>query len=225
MNILKKILSKNNNEIILVEQGDWGNGIFNDKKTILIIGVVHGDEIQGKFLIENYLKSLAVNAEKKQNRMLFLPCLNPDGYELKIRQNANGVDLNRNFATKNWGRCDDEKSQCSDYFGGENPASEIETRFVQDILAEFSPDLVLTIHAPFRVVNYDGPAKISAEKIAEIMEYPLQADIGYPTPGSFGTYAGVEKNISVITLELDEETSIEELQPKVNEVFQYLADY
>ena len=63
-------------------------------KTVLIVGVFHGDEVQGEFLIENFIKE---RKSPPKNNVLMLPCLNPDGKELKTRQNANGIDLNRNF--------------------------------------------------------------------------------------------------------------------------------
>jgi len=211
MKTVKKTFSKNNNEIALVECGTESIG-----KTILIIGVVHGDEYQGKTLIENYLKTLS----NTKNRMLFIPCLNPDGLELKTRANSNDIDINRNFPTKNWVR----EPFASEYFGGESPASEIETKFVIDVLDEFCPHLILTLHAPYKVVNYDGPAKEIAEKISEIINYPVQSDIGYPTPGSFGTYAGIERNIPTITLELDEEIDVNELISPINKVFDYLSN-
>lgn len=217
MKVIKKTYSKNNNEIVLIEHSD-----NNFDKTILIIGVVHGDEPQGKILIENYLK----NNSKTKNRLLFIPCLNPDGLLNNTRQNANLVDLNRNFPTKNWGvNVSNNSGQNSEYFGGENATSEIETKFVVEIVEEFQPDLILTLHAPYKVVNYDGPAKKIAEKISEIINYPVQSDIGYPTPGSFGTYAGVEKNIPTITLELDEEIDVKKLITPVNKIFDFLASH
>lgn len=203
--ILKKTYSKNNNEIALIEQC---NEKFN--KTVLIIGVVHGDEPQGKFLIENYLNvSMPPKSDARgTNKLLFIPCLNPDGFALKTRENANLVDINRNFPTQN------NKKEFS---------PEIETKFIMDTIEEFSPDIILTFHAPYKVVNYDGPAEKIAEKISQITGYPVSNDIGYPTPGSLGTYAGVEKNIPIITLELDEEIDVKELVQPVNKIFDYLS--
>ncbi|MFV0267832.1 MAG: hypothetical protein ACK5HT_11925 [Draconibacterium sp.] len=83
---------------------------------------------------------------------------------------------------------------------------------------------ILTIHAPFKVVNYDGPAQEIAEKISELCGYPVLGDIGYPTPGSFGTYCGVERNIPTITLELDEEESNEEAYIRTLPVLEYLGN-
>lgn len=224
MKIIKKTYSENNNEIILMESnslnvvGQESPTYFNKK--ILIIGVVHGDEPQGKFLIENYIANLKNNSiYPSKNRLFFIPCLNPDGLELGIRQNSNKVDLNRNFPTQNW-----ERVKEKEYFGGENAASEIETKFVVEILEEFSPNIIVTLHAPYKVVNYDGPALEIAKKISEIIGYPVQSDIGYPTPGSFGTYAGVERNIPTITLELDEEIDVKELIEPINKIFDYLSN-
>ena len=160
------------------------------------------------------------------NSLLFIPCLNPDGMQLGQRTNANGVDLNRNFPTKNWGENHGDNATCDDaetaYYGGTSGGSEIETQFLIDTIREFKPNRILTLHAPYKVVNYDGPAKELAEKISTIINYPVEASIGYPTPGSFGTYAGVERQIPTITLELDEVCPIEDLVEPVHKIFDEL---
>ncbi len=171
-------------------------------KTLLYIGVVHGDEQAGEFLVYKLIDEVKKNFELiNNNRILFIPLLNPDGKALDIRGNFNGVDLNRNFPTKNW-----EKSENIDkYYSGPSPGSEIETRFVIDIIEYYKPDLIITLHTPYRVINYDGPAQDIAKLISDFNNYPVQEEIGYPTPGSFGTYAGIERNIPTITLELPED--------------------
>ncbi len=201
MQILKQTKTKLGNDIKLL--GNGGN--------ILVVGVFHGEEPQGKFLIESYLEKSSDIAPKG---IMFIPCLNPDGMQYGKRTNANGVDLNRNYPTKNW-----ELTETNEFFGGESPASEIETKFMVEVIDEYKPELILTLHAPFKVVNYDGPAKEIAEKISKIINYPVEASIGYPTPGSFGTYCGVERNIPTITLELDEKIPVEELVQPVHEIF------
>ena len=204
MKILEKTKSAQGREIVL-KGGESAKNIF-------VIGVFHGDEPQGKFLIENYLKN-------NESNLLFIPCLNPDGIAAGVRTNSNGVDLNRNFPTKNW-----ELTERNEFFGGEKPASEIETRFVVSVIEKYHPKLILTLHAPFKVVNYDGDAEEICQKIAEIIHYPVEASIGYPTPGSFGTYAGIERKIPTITLELDEECPVEELVEPVNKILKLLED-
>ena len=198
----------------------------NFDKTILIIGVFHGDEPQGKFLIENYLNTPHPSPlpqgvrEQNLNRLLFIPCLNPDGLKNKTRQNASMVDLNRNFPTKNW-----KFSKKDEYYCGDSPGSEIETEFLIQIIDRYNPCAVLALHAPYKVVNYDGPAEEIAQQISKIINYPVQHDIGYPTPGSFGTYAGIERNIPTITLEFDENIDPAELIVPVNKIFDYLGSY
>lgn len=211
MKTLKNTYSKLNNEIVLIE-----NSPENYAKTVLVIGVVHGDEPQGKFLIETYLKDAKIG----KNRMLFVPCLNPDGILANTRQNSKGIDLNRNFPTKNW-----NYSERDEYYGGDSPGSEIETEFVIQIIERYKPNVIFTIHAPYKVVNYDGPAEEIANKISEIIDYPAESDIGYPTPGSLGNYAGRERNIPTITLELDEEIDVKKLVAPLNKIFDYLANY
>lgn len=206
MQTLKKTFSKNHNEIVLL-----GNDNF---KNILVIGVFHGDEPQGKFLIEQYLK------ENNDTRLLFIPCLNPDGMAQNTRTNANGVDLNRNFPTQNW-----ELTERNEFFGGESAGSEIETGFITEIIEIYNPELILTLHAPFKVVNYDGNAQEISEKISQIINYPVEPSIGYSTPGSFGTYAGIEQKIPTITLELDEECPVENLTEPVHKIFRLLEEY
>lgn len=203
MKVLKRTITKNENELLL-----YGESFSVNPK--LIIGVVHGDEPQGEKLINRYI-------EETSSGMLFIPSLNPDGKILGTRTNSSGVDLNRNFPTKNWERTPKDR-----YYGGDTPASEVETRFLIDVIEEYKPSVILTLHTPYKIVNYDGPAKEVSENISKIIDYPVEESIGYPTPGSFGTYAGVERNIPTITLEMDEEEKFEILYPKIKKIFEYL---
>ena len=65
-----------------------------------------------------------------------------------------------------------------------------------------APRTIVALHSPFRVVNYDGAGRALAERMAARNGYGASGDIGYPTPGSFGTYYGVERDLEVITLEI-----------------------
>lgn len=197
--VLNSVKTKSGNTISLIDTGGIG-------KCILVIGVFHGDEPSGKYLIERYLNE---NVSHK-NRFLFIPCLNPDGLSCCTRCNANGVDLNRNFPAQNW-----KASERNKYFGGLFPASEVETKFVVDTIEKYRPDLILTLHEPYCVVNYDGPAVDVAQKLGEITGYEVEESIGYPTPGSFGTYCGVERSIPVITMEFAPTVESEDAQTTI----------
>ena len=222
---MKKIYSEKNNIIQLFEAANYAE---IKAETILMIGVFHGDEPEGEDLIYKLIEKIEIATSHTaaaprndscggNNRILFIPCLNPDGKELKTRTNANGVDLNRNFPTKNWELSEEKDS----YYSGISPASEIETKFLIEIIKEYQPDRIMTIHTPYRVVNYDGPASEIAENISQLNGYPVEENIGYPTPGSFGTYCGIEKNIPTITLELPDNEPIEKLWKDNKEVFYY----
>lgn len=210
LKVVKTVQTKENRTITLYETTNE-----NFDKTILLVGVFHGEEPQGNYLINKYLET---DLSQIKNKLVIIPCLNPDGMAKNQRQNSNGIDLNRNFPTKNW-----KVTTRKEYFGGNEPASEIETKFMIEVLESYKFDAILSIHAPFEIVNYDGPAKELAEKISEITGYPVQGDIGYPTPGSFGNYSGVERNIPTITLELPENIANEELWIVNKPVFEYLA--
>ena len=112
-----------------------------------------------------------------------------------------------------------------EYYSGTHAASEITTRQMTELLGDLKPDIILTLHAPLKCVNYDGPAKELAAKISELCDYPVIADLGHPTPGSFGTYCGVERNIPTITLEYDDEEANESIYNKTEKVFDWLAVY
>ena len=131
-------------------------------------------------------------------RVVLVPIVNPDGLSGGVRTNANGVDINRNFPTKNW----KNKIGLRKHFPGKYPTSEPETKAVIKMIKQFNPDRIVSIHTPLRIVNYDGPAQDLAIDIAMLTGYPVRKNIGYPTPGSLGNYAGNEKNIPTITLEL-----------------------
>ena len=94
----------------------------NYDKKLLIIGVFHGDEFQGEYFINSYLKQ---DNTPSKNEIHYIPRLNKHNK----RVNLNNVDLNRNFPTKNW-----VKSKKDDYFGGEEPNSEKETKFLVDLI-------------------------------------------------------------------------------------------
>lgn len=216
MQILEKAISIKHNEILLLKLSGKTDGL-----NILFIGVTHGEEPQGKLLIENFINEIQTNNLQFKNNLFFIPCLNPDGLNKGQRGNSNNVDLNRNFNTKNFEITTFDDNTTS----GKKALSERESKFLANIIESYHFDVILSFHAPFAIVNYDGPAQIFAEAISSITGYPVQASIGYPTPGSFGTFAGVEKNIPTITLEVSDKLTSEDLWKQNRDVFYYLANY
>lgn len=132
-------------------------------------------------------------------RVVVVPVLNPDGYVAGTRHNARKVDLNRNFPTKDWGAANLRKKDAP----GPAPASEPETRAAIALVERLRPAKIVSLHDPYRVNNFDGAqSEELAKAMAQFNGYPVKASIGYPTPGSFGTWAGVERGIGMVTLEI-----------------------
>ena len=76
------------------------------------IGNMHGNEIVGREMIIELAKYLLEEYNRNNRRIVrlientdiwLLPTMNPDGYALRRRTNANGVDLNRNFPDRFFG--------------------------------------------------------------------------------------------------------------------------
>lgn len=170
----------------------------------LFIGVFHGDEEISADLLNRWIEHLQAGKfaqgliDFAQKPILIIPTLNPDGLIADTRMNANGVDLNRNYPTPEW----KVENQNTIYYSGKSAGSEPETQLVMQLIEQYQPQKIVTVHSPYKVLNFDGPSKALAEAMAKESGYPVVEDIGYPTPGSFGTYAGKIRQIPVVTLEL-----------------------
>jgi protein MpaA len=172
--------------------GVFGSGL----PVTLVFAGIHGSEPAGVDLALRFLESLAGDPRSvDRGTIVVAPLVNPDGYERRERWNARGVDLNRNFPAWNW----DGSAR-----GGPFPASEPETRFVLRLLERFRPTRIVSVHAPLGCVNWDGPARRLARALSQESGLPPREDIGYPTPGSFGSYAGRQLGVPTITLELSD---------------------
>lgn len=170
---------------------------------VLIFGGIHGDERASVYVAEQLVGAL--RSAPGEVGVTIVPCLNPDGYARDTRGNARGVDLNRNFPAANW------KAAARDRHGAA-PASEPETRAMLGLLERQRPRLIVSIHCIHgrrECNNYDGPARAIAQRMSARNGYPALASIGYPTPGSLGSFAGIERGIPVITLELPRQASPE----------------
>ena len=178
---------------------------------LLIMGAMHGDEPESA-QITNYILN---ECNFISSRVGLIPIVNPDGLANLQRANAAGVDLNRNFPTRDW----QEERQSTRYYSGLSAASEPETQFIISVLQHYTPRHIVSIHTFYQMINTDGPADEIARKMSAVNGYPIQPNIGYPTPGSFGTYVGKECNIPTITLELAEgKISLDEIKKNVSAI-------
>ncbi len=174
------------------------------KARVMLIGGIHADELSSISIIFKWMRIL-----DKYHSGLFhwkvIPLLNPDGLLQdgnSLRVNSNGVDLNRNFPAPDW-----EANALDGYWvgrTGRNPRrypgpsalSEPESLWLAKEIERFRPDVIVSVHAPYGVVDFDGPPK-GPGKLGE-----LHLNLLGTYPGSLGNYAGLQKNIPVVTIEL-----------------------
>jgi murein peptide amidase A len=172
---------------------------------VMVVGGIHGDELSSSALALRWI-SLASQAPANTPNPVhwrFIPMLNPDGLMAQPakRVNANGVDLNRNFPTPNWARdakvyWEQRTKKDPRRWPGKEPLSEPESKFLHDEMASFKPHLIVSIHAPYGVLDFDGPT-VPPSKLGRL--YLDQVGI---FPGSLGNYGGVHKGMPVVTIEL-----------------------
>ena len=171
---------------------------------ILIVGGTHGDELTTVSVTMRWIEKL-----NKHHSGLFhwhiVPMMNPDGVLKKnaTRTNGNGVDLNRNMPSDDWTRnalkyWRDKGAKDPRKYPGENASSEPETRWLIQEITDFQPDAIISVHAPYGIVDFDSLALNTAPKSLGKLHLNLLGTY----PGSLGNYAGINLNIPVITLEL-----------------------
>jgi murein peptide amidase A len=161
----------------------------------VLFGAIHGDEPLGVHCLGMLAEELV--AQPPGRETWIVPVLNVDGLAAGTKNNANDVDLNRNFAANNW-----QAAHEPGYFPGGAPESEPETQALVKLIADSGATRLIALHSPFRTVNWDGAGQALAEAMAELNGYGASGDIGYPTPGSFGSRYGVELGHEVVTLEI-----------------------
>jgi protein MpaA len=177
-------------------------GSHKSQQKILVFSLIHGDETGAGTLARLWMERL--EDIDPRNSWRVIPMLNPDGVKLKTRTNANKIDLNRNFPTKDW----DAKAQ--DYwikhtksnprrFPGNQAGSEPEINCALKQIDDFKPDFVVSIHTPLKVLDFDGP-KVAPPKF----DYLPWRSLGH-YPGSMGRYLWSERKTPVLTTELRED--------------------
>ncbi len=175
-----------------------------DAPRVALITGIHGDEPEGLPHVAALLDALA----DAPARVRVLEDISPDGTARGTRHTASGVDPNRNWPARNFTPAADR---------GPRPLSEPEVAAAHADLVRFDPELVIVLHSSRRgpFVNYDGPAAGYAEVFAEAAGAPWHVvpDMGYATPGSFGSWMGKDRNVPTLTVELRRGAPPEECGP------------
>lgn len=182
-------------------EAPWAAAAVQAPRRVLVVGGIHGDELSSVSLVFHWIAQAAGSPVGVHWR--FVPALNPDGLMLTrpTRVNANGVDLNRNFPTPRWAQEAPvywEKRTRRDprRYPGRSALSEPESRFLVQTIIEWKPDLIVSVHAPYGVLDYDGPRE-PPQRLGR-----LELERVGIFPGSLGHYGGVHKGVPVVTIEL-----------------------
>jgi len=119
-------------------------------KKILLVGGHHGYEEESTSMLMRLADYFVRNAGEipKEVSIWIVPALNPDGLDKSQRQNANGVDLNRNYGVSNW-----VLDKTTMFYSGPYPFSEPETRAVRTLFDEEQFSLAITYHTNRNLVE------------------------------------------------------------------------
>ncbi len=169
---------------------------------ILVLGGIHGDEYSSVSIMFKWIAKL-----DKYHSGLFhwivVPLVNPDGLLQKKSQrgNSHNVDLNRNFPngkdhqdTLNYWITKAHKNPRR--YPGKSALSESESRWMHRLINHFKPNAIVSVHAPYGIVDFDGPPE-PPRKLGSLHLHLLGT-----YPGSLGNYAGKHLQIPVVTVEL-----------------------
>lgn len=166
--------------------------LYGERGPVLfLLAAIHGDERSAVTFGERFRWHLQGGAAEREGlRVVYVGAANPDGIVANTRRNSRNIDLNRNFDTANFQPGGP---------GGTTPLSESETRALVGITEAVDPTAVISMHCCVPTIDYDGPGREFAERIASEAGFPAER-LG-SSNGSMGSWVGIELEKPIITLE------------------------
>jgi protein MpaA len=178
-------------------------------ETLLVAGV-HGEEPETVWLARRLLERVAGD----EATMAIVACANPDGTADSIRQNAAGVDLNRNFPAATWQGdptftyppgIDPELRHAPHRTNrsspGAHPGSEPEAQALMALVERLRPPLVIDVHAPLELILARGAEAVAAA-LGRSADLPVQDELDGPCPGAFDDWLG-DRGIPALVYEVE----------------------
>lgn len=139
---------------------------------MLIVGCIHGSEPAGIAIARN----LATASAPPRTALWIIPDLNPDGVAADTRQNADRVDLNRNFPW-HWrplGVPGDPQ------YSGPRPLSEPEATAAAHLILRVRPQITIWFHQPQALVDLSGGNPRVEREFAQLVGLPVRMLQRYP---------------------------------------------
>ncbi len=130
----------------------------------VVLGAVHGNEKAGIVVARAIRDAPSI----KGVDLWVVPTINPDGVARNRRQNAHGVDLNRNWGHR-WAPLS------GTYYSGPRPFSEPETRAFRRFLERVDPRFVVSFHQPLYGVGRAGERPAFVGRLATGLGLPRRS--------------------------------------------------
>lgn len=147
-------------------------GPADARRRILVVGCVHGDEAAG---VDLALSALS-QAPPTGTELVVVSDTNPDGHAARTRQNAHGVDLNRNFPYQ-WRSLGHRGDQ---QYAGPRPLSEPESAAMAALIRQVRPTASVWFHQPVDVVDLSGGTASVERRFATVSGLALHQLSRYP---------------------------------------------
>jgi murein peptide amidase A len=148
-------------------------------RSILVVGCVHGNERAGE-AITHRLRSVT---PPSRTALWLVDEFNPDGCRANTRQNARGVDLNRN-SPWDWRPLE---QRWAPYYSGSGPLSEPESRAINRLITHLRPAVTVWYHQHASLVDDSSGGSLAIERhYARAVGLPLRS-YGF-VPGSITTW-------------------------------------
>jgi hypothetical protein len=128
-----------------------GYEIGGGEETFLLMGAIHGDEIGTADLLNSLVDKIKSDPSivSSRKKFIIIPISNPDGYyDRTDKLNADGVNLNLNFATSDWQTYGPEGT-----FAGNAPFSEPESVTIKQVVEQYHPSLMISYHSQSALVS------------------------------------------------------------------------
>lgn len=135
-------------------------------RKILVVGEIHGDERAGAAIAEQ----LARGPAPADTDLWIVPRLNPDGAARRTRQNARGVDLNRNFPWR-WRR---DGQPFDQEYSGHKALSEPEAKIAHHLIVKLRPEITIWFHQPLGLVDLSGGDPKIERRFARLAGLPVR---------------------------------------------------
>ena len=138
-------------------------------RKLLVVGCIHGNECAG----EAVTRRLRVLTPPAGTSIWLVDDINPDGHAAGIRQNADGVDLNRNFGFR-W------RPLGGIFNSGPRPFSEPESRAARSLIRRVRPAITIWFHQHMNLVDAPGGDIRIERRYARLVGLPLRRLPPYP---------------------------------------------